>query len=80
MARPGYWHADRRNRRPLLSARPCPTSPTAAASGTFQLGGDLPVHRLGFGAMRITGKGIWGPPADHDAALQVLRRTPSTSA
>ena len=48
-------------------------SPSAAASGTFQLGGDLPVHRLGFGAMRITGKGIWGPPDDHDKALRVLR-------
>ena len=45
------------------------------ASGTFALGGDLTVHRLGFGAMRITGEGIWGPPADHDAALQVLRRS-----
>jgi aryl-alcohol dehydrogenase-like predicted oxidoreductase len=45
-----------------------------AASGTFALGGDLPVHRLGFGAMRITGEGIWGPPRDHDEALRVLRR------
>jgi pyridoxine 4-dehydrogenase len=43
-------------------------------SGTFQLGGDLPVHRLGFGAMRITGQGIWGPPADPDEAILVLRR------
>jgi pyridoxine 4-dehydrogenase len=46
----------------------------AAASGTFTLGGDLPVNRLGYGAMRITGKGIWGPPQDHDAAIRVLRR------
>jgi pyridoxine 4-dehydrogenase len=46
----------------------------AAQSGTFRLGGDLPVHRLGFGAMRITGKGIWGPPADHAESLAVLRR------
>jgi pyridoxine 4-dehydrogenase len=46
----------------------------AAHSGTFLLGGDLPVHRLGFGAMRITGKGIWGPPADHAESLAVLRR------
>jgi pyridoxine 4-dehydrogenase len=45
-----------------------------SASGTFSLGGDLTVRRLGFGAMRITGKGIWGPPADHDTALRVLRR------
>ena len=44
------------------------------ASGTFSIGGDLPVHRLGYGAMRITGKGIWGPPQDHDTAVAVLRR------
>jgi pyridoxine 4-dehydrogenase len=50
------------------------SAPNAAASGTFMLGGDLPVHRLGFGAMRITGEGIWGPPADHDAAIATLRR------
>src|ERR1051325_9626601 len=42
-------------------------------SGTFALGGK-PVHRLGFGAMRITGPGIWGPPKDHDEAIRVLRR------
>ena len=47
---------------------------SAAASGTFSLGGDLPVTRLGFGAMRITGKGIWGEPADPESARQVLRR------
>ena len=46
----------------------------AAASGTFALGGDLTVHRLGFGAMRIVGKGIWGPPTDPDNARAVLRR------
>jgi pyridoxine 4-dehydrogenase len=45
----------------------------AAASGTFFLGGDLPVHRLGFGAMRITGAGIWGEPVDHDEAVAVLK-------
>jgi len=38
------------------------------------MGGDLPVNRLGFGAMRITGKGVWGPPADRSAAIGVLRR------
>jgi pyridoxine 4-dehydrogenase len=43
-------------------------------SGTFQVGGDLPVHRLGYGAMRITGTGIWGPPADPGEAVRVLRR------
>jgi pyridoxine 4-dehydrogenase len=47
---------------------------TAASAGTFPLGGDLPVRRLGFGAMRITGPGIWGPPRDHDEAIRVLRR------
>ena len=47
---------------------------SAANAGTFTLGGDLTVNRLGFGAMRITGKGIWGPPADRAAALATLRR------
>lgn len=50
-------------------------APDAARSGTFRLGGDLPVHRLGFGAMRVTGDGVWGPPADQDEAIRVLRRT-----
>src|ERR671920_623852 len=47
---------------------------TATASGTFKIGGDLPVTRLGYGAMRITGEGIWGEPRDRDEALRVLRR------
>jgi pyridoxine 4-dehydrogenase len=47
---------------------------SAAAAGTIALGGDLTVNRLGYGAMRITGKGIWGPPADKSAALATLRR------
>jgi aryl-alcohol dehydrogenase-like predicted oxidoreductase len=42
----------------------------------FRVGGDLEIHRLGFGAMRITGKGVWGPPPDHDAAVRLLRRLP----
>jgi aryl-alcohol dehydrogenase-like predicted oxidoreductase len=46
----------------------------AWASGTFLLGGDLEVVRMGFGAMRITGDGVWGPPKDHDEAIRVLRR------
>jgi pyridoxine 4-dehydrogenase len=46
----------------------------AAKSGSFHIGGDLAVWRLGFGAMRITGKGVWGPPQDHDEAIRVLRR------
>jgi pyridoxine 4-dehydrogenase len=47
---------------------------SAAAAGTITLGGDLTVNRLGYGAMRITGKGIWGLPADKSAALATLRR------
>jgi pyridoxine 4-dehydrogenase len=46
----------------------------AQASGTLTLGGDLTVNRLGFGAMRLTGKGVWGPPADRDECVRVLRR------
>jgi pyridoxine 4-dehydrogenase len=46
----------------------------AAASGTFLIGGDLPVTRLGFGAMRITGPGVWGEPPDQGEAIRVLRR------
>ncbi len=46
----------------------------AANAGTFDLGGDLPVNRLGYGAMRITGDGVWGEPADPDGARAVLRR------
>jgi pyridoxine 4-dehydrogenase len=46
----------------------------AVESGTFLIGGDLPVHRLGFGAMRITGNGVWGEPHDRDEAIRVLRR------
>jgi pyridoxine 4-dehydrogenase len=45
----------------------------AAAAGTLTIGGDLTVNRLGFGAMRITGKGIWGPPPDREVAKEVLR-------
>jgi pyridoxine 4-dehydrogenase len=48
--------------------------PTANSSDTITIGGDLTVRRLGFGAMRITGDGIWGPPPDRDTALDVLRR------
>jgi aryl-alcohol dehydrogenase-like predicted oxidoreductase len=48
---------------------------SAAASGVFTIGGDLTVNRIGYGAMRITGQGIWGLPADKAAALATLRRT-----
>jgi pyridoxine 4-dehydrogenase len=51
-----------------------PTTTTAASAGTFTIGDDLPVTRLGYGAMRITGAGIWGEPADRDEAKRVLRR------
>ena len=46
----------------------------AAAAGTITLGGELTVNRMGFGAMRLTGKGIWGPPANPDQAVRVLQR------
>lgn len=49
---------------------------TASASGTFKIGGDLEVTRLGFGAMRIVGSGVWGEPRDRDEVLRVLRRLP----
>ncbi len=52
------------------------TTLDAALSGTFAIGGDLRVNRLGFGAMRITGKGIWGPPEDPEEAKATLRRLP----
>lgn len=50
--------------------------PSAKLSGQFSIGGDLAVHRLGFGAMRITGDGIWGEPADPAEALRTLKRLP----
>ncbi|GAA4135834.1 aldo/keto reductase [Actinomadura keratinilytica] len=50
------------------------TARPATASGTFTIGGDLTVHRLGYGAMQITGPGVWGEPADRDEAVRVLRR------
>jgi pyridoxine 4-dehydrogenase len=43
-------------------------------SGTFAIGGDLPVHRLGYGVMQLPGPGVWGPPRDHDEAIRVLKR------
>jgi pyridoxine 4-dehydrogenase len=49
--------------------------PPAGLSGTFSLGGELTIRRLGFGAMRLTGEGIWGLPRDPDSALRVLRRS-----
>jgi pyridoxine 4-dehydrogenase len=58
-----------------MTAKQKTTSLDAASAGQFLLGGDMPVNRLGFGAMRLTGPGIWAAPADRDAALAVLRRT-----
>ena len=52
------------------------TTLDAALSGTFAIGGDLTINRLGFGAMRITGRGIWGPPENPDEAKATLRRLP----
>ena len=48
----------------------------ASHSGVFNVGGDIPVHRLGFGAMRVTGRGIWGEPADRAESLRTLKRLP----
>ena len=48
--------------------------PSAAAAGTIEIGGDMTVNRLGFGAMRITGRGIWGDPPSRDQAIATLRR------
>ena len=45
-------------------------------SGVFKIGGETPVHRLGYGAMRVTGSGIWGDPANREACLATLRRLP----
>jgi aryl-alcohol dehydrogenase-like predicted oxidoreductase len=60
----------------MTTTRPADaTARPADASGSFLLGGELAVNRLGFGAMRITGPGIWGEPKDRDEALRVVRRT-----
>ena len=52
------------------------TTSTAAASGEFSIGGALSIHRLGYGAMRVTGRGIWGEPEDREECLRTLRRLP----
>ena len=52
------------------------SQPDATKSGTFNIGGDIPVHRLGFGAMRITGTGIWGEPEDRGSSIATLKRLP----
>jgi aryl-alcohol dehydrogenase-like predicted oxidoreductase len=60
--------AGRKKHSPVASAAP------AAKSGTVAISGELPVHRLGFGAMQLTGRGVWGEPADRSEAIAVLRR------
>ncbi|HKU27367.1 MAG TPA: aldo/keto reductase, partial [Candidatus Sulfotelmatobacter sp.] len=60
--------AGRKKHPAIASAAP------AAKSGTVAIGGELPVHRLGFGAMQLTGRGVWGEPADRAEAIAVLRR------
>ncbi len=57
-----------------MKTKSSPDQPVAAASGVFKIGGDLPVHRLGFGAMRITGPGVWGEPKDPAEARRVLQK------
>src|ERR1700749_3394302 len=52
------------------------TTPSAAKSGSFKIGGDIEVHRLGYGAMRITGDGIWGEPKYRAEGLITLQRLP----
>ena len=52
------------------------TKPNAGKSGSFRIGGDIEIHRLGFGAMRLTGPGIWGQPADRAEAIRTLKRAP----
>jgi pyridoxine 4-dehydrogenase len=53
------------------------TEYSEARAGTFKIGSDLEVNRLGFGAMRVTGSGIWGPPIDRDEAIRTLKRLPA---
>lgn len=58
----------------MKAQSPVSTLTPALKSGTFSIGGELPVHRLGFGTMRLTGRGVWGEPADRAEAIAVLRR------
>src|SRR3954470_6548211 len=63
----------RRHRAPGCTDLPGRSMTTVAPSDTFSIGGALPVHRLGYGAMQLTGPGVWGEPADHDGAVRVVR-------
>src|SRR3984893_8714799 len=58
----------------IISGASSSSAPSAAASSVWKIGGDLPVNRLGFGAMRLTGEGVWGWPPDRGNALKVLKR------
>ena len=58
-----------------LEPRMTNTTKPAQSSGTFRIGGELEVNRLGYGTMQLTGPGVWGPPKDHDEAIRVLRRS-----
>jgi aryl-alcohol dehydrogenase-like predicted oxidoreductase len=57
-----------------VTPHPVDTQNVAAASGSYEIGGDLPVARLGYGTMQLTGEGVWGAPRDPDEAVRVLRR------
>src|SRR4051812_29589765 len=59
---------------PHMAEKSLREKPEASRSGNFKIGGNLSVNRLGFGAMRITGPGVWGEPKDHAEAIRVLRR------
>jgi pyridoxine 4-dehydrogenase len=61
----------------MSAATRAPRSPNAGKAGTFRIGGTISVNRLGFGAMRITGPGVWGEPEDRDEALRTLKRLPA---
>jgi aryl-alcohol dehydrogenase-like predicted oxidoreductase len=72
--KPFYHRNDLRLKQGVLMTSAA--SRKASLAGTFKIGGDITVNRLGFGAMRITGPGIWGPPRDRAEALRVLSRLP----
>ncbi len=59
---------------PFAPGQPIAAQPSAKSSGTFLIGGDLPVHRLGYGTMRLVGDGAWGEPADPEECRRVPRR------
>src|SRR5579872_4327833 len=59
----------------MTDSRMTDNSRPAHRSGTFTIGGDLPVYRMGFGTMRLTGRGVWGAPRDRAEAIAVLRRS-----